>query len=68
MDKILNSLICAANKRLAAFLQVALTTGARCGEIAQLKWTDINTEKLTISINEAEKDGRIRTIKFQKKQ
>jgi len=61
------TLINAANKRLATFLQVALTTGARSGEIAKLKWTDLNSEGNTISINEAEKGSRNRTIKVPEK-
>ncbi len=63
----LNALINAANKRLAAFLQVALTTGARSGELAKLKWTDINNETSEISINEAEKGSNNRTIKVPQK-
>jgi len=59
----LTALIHAASKPFATFLQVALTTGARSGEICKLKWTDINKEKNTISINEAEKNSRNRTIK-----
>lgn len=58
----INALIYAANRQLAAFLQVALTTGARCGEIAALRWTDLNSEKNTICINEAEKGSKNRTV------
>lgn len=63
----LSALIHAASKTTATFLQVALTTGARVGEICKLKWTDINTENLTISINNAEKGSRNRTIKVPTK-
>lgn len=63
----LSALIHAANKELATFLQIALTTGARGGEISRLRWTDINTEKLTIAINEPEKGSRSRTIKVPAK-
>jgi integrase len=63
----MNALIHAANKQLATFLQVALTTGARCGEIAKLQWTDINTENNTISINDAEKGSRNRTVPVPEK-
>jgi integrase/recombinase XerD len=58
----LDALIFAANKELATFLQVAKTTGARAGEISAILWTDINTDKNTIAINEAEKGSRTRTI------
>jgi integrase len=63
----LTALINASNKRLATFLQVALTTGARAGEIAKLQWTDINSENCEISINEAEKGSNNRTIKVPQK-
>ena len=63
----IHALINAARKRLATFLQVALTTGGRVGELCKLKWTDVNTEKNTISINNAEKGSRNRTIKVPQK-
>ena len=63
----LTALIHAANKPFATFLQVALDTGARCGEICKLQWNDINTEKNAISINDAEKNSRNRTIRVKEK-
>lgn len=63
----LTSLISAANKQTATFLQVALTTGARCGEIAKLQWIDINSENNTINVNDAEKGSRNRTVKVPEK-
>ena len=63
----MNALIFAASKRLAALLQVALTTGARIGEICKLQWTDVNSENCTISINDAEKGSRNRTIRVPEK-
>jgi integrase len=59
----LSALIHAAHKAFACFLQVALDTGARSGEICKLQWTDVNTERNTISINDAEKNSRNRTIR-----
>jgi len=61
------SLIHGAGRRSATFLQVALDTGARAGEICKLRWTDINTENLTISINTPEKNSRARTLKVTQK-
>ena len=61
------SLIHAAGKRTATFLQTALDTGARIGEISKLRWTDVNTENLTISINNPEKNSRARTLKVSEK-
>ena len=67
MHEELTMLIGAAGKTLATFLQVALDTGARCGEISKLKWTDINTVNQTISINEPEKNSRSRTLQVTEK-
>jgi len=63
----MNALVHAGRKWLATFLQTALTTGARVGELCKLKWTDIDTEKNRISINDAEKGSRNRTIKGPRK-
>jgi integrase len=63
----MNALINAASKRLATFLQVAKTTGGRVGELCKIRWIDIDTEKNTISINNAEKGSRNRTIKVPQK-
>ncbi|MCW4019374.1 MAG: site-specific integrase [Candidatus Bathyarchaeota archaeon] len=63
----MNALISAGSKRIAAFLQVALTTGARSGEICKLRWSEIDSEKCTISINNAEKGSRNRTVKVPPK-
>jgi integrase len=63
----MKALISAARKRLATFLQTALTTGARVGELSKLKWKDVDSEKNTISINSAEKGSRNRTIKVPSK-
>jgi integrase len=63
LEKELNALISGAGKKTAAFLQVLKATGARCGEARKLKWTDINTEANTISVNAPEKGSRARTIK-----
>jgi integrase len=63
----MQALINAANKRLATFLQTALTTGGRVGELCKLKWIDIDTEKDAITINNAEKGSRNRIIKVPQK-
>ena len=61
------AIIHASGKRLAAACQVALDTGARVGEICRLKWIDVNTENLTISINDPEKNSCTRTLKVTEK-
>ena len=67
LESELDSLISAAGKITACFLQVAKDTGARSGEIAKLKWTDIDTEKNTVSINNPEKGSNSRTLKISPK-
>jgi integrase len=52
-----------AGHRFGIYLQVLYDTGARRGEVAHIKWTDINTKNHTISINDPEKHSRCRTIK-----
>lgn len=61
-DEEVSALIHAAWKPLATCCQVAVTTGARIGEIVKIQWTDVNTEKNLICINDAEKGSRNRTI------
>jgi integrase len=63
----LDQLIAGSGRRLAAFLQVLKDTGARAGEACKLKWTDINGENSTISINAPEKGSRSRTVKVSAK-
>jgi integrase len=63
----LDALISGCGRKTAVFLQILKTTGARLGEIRKLRWTDINTENSTISINAPEKGSRARTIKVPPK-
>jgi integrase len=67
LESELDQLIAACGKRTAAFLQTLKDTGARAGEIAKLKWTDVNFENNTISINESEKGSNTRTLKVSPK-
>jgi integrase len=63
LEKELDVLISGSGKKTAAFLQLLKTTGARAGEARKVKWTDMNTEASTISINAPEKGSRSRTIR-----
>jgi integrase/Zn ribbon nucleic-acid-binding protein len=67
LESEIDQLIAACGKRTATFLQVLKDTGARAGEACKLKWTDANTENLTISINDPEKGSRSRTVKVSAK-
>jgi integrase len=63
----LETLIHAAGRRTATLLQVAYTTGARVGEICQIRYADVNVEALTIDINHPEKGSKPRTIPVPEK-
>jgi len=67
LEKELDALISGCGPKTATLLQVLKTTGARIGETAKLKWTDINMENSTIAINSPEKGSRARTIKVSPK-
>ena len=67
LESELNQLIAASGKITACFLQTLKDTGARSGEAVKLKWTDVNFENNTISINDPEKGSNTRTIKVSPK-
>ncbi len=49
-----------ASGRLESFLAFAFYTGARCCEILALRWEDIDTQKMSISINKSLTDGLVK--------
>jgi integrase len=59
-------LIACTNKQIATFLQLGKETGARAGEIFNLKWTDINFENRTVNIT-AEKGSNSRILRLPSK-
>jgi integrase len=63
----INQLIAGCGKRTATFLQVLKDTGARLGEIAKLRWTNVNEKNMTININDPEKGSSSRTVKVTEK-
>ncbi|MEJ5327414.1 MAG: tyrosine-type recombinase/integrase [Candidatus Bathyarchaeia archaeon] len=46
----LDSLISAVGKKMACYLQLLKETGARCGEISNLRWTDVDSEQKTVRV------------------
>ena len=46
----LDSLIACVGKKMACYLQLLKDTGARCGEISNLKWTDIDFTHGTVRV------------------
>lgn len=51
----IDQLISGTPRKTSIALQIAKTTAARKGEIARLKWTDVDTQANRIAINEPEK-------------
>jgi len=46
----IDQLIASSSRRMAIFLQLLKETGARCGEIWQLNWSDIDFESKVVNI------------------
>lgn len=66
-DEVADLLAAAANTRLYAPILVAVTTGLRRGELLALRWSDIDLEKATLSVNRAlEETGTGVTFKSPK--
>jgi integrase len=62
----LDQLISASGKRTTIFLQILKETGARPGEIWNLKWTDLNFESNTVNIR-PEKGSNARQLRISNK-
>ena len=62
----LDQLITAAGKKVAVFLQLLKETGARCGEIASLKWTELDFQQRSIRIK-PEKGSNARILPLSTK-
>lgn len=59
-------LINALSRRQGTFVQLIMETGARPGEAWQLRWTDIDSESNSITINNPEKNSNPRRLKVSK--
>jgi hypothetical protein len=66
IEQELDQLITAAGKKVAVFLQLLKETGARCGEITRLKWTDVDSQQRTIRIK-PEKGSNARILPLSTK-
>ncbi len=65
-EKEIDALIAACGKKLSAFLQLAKETGARSGELQNLRWIDLEAERKTLRIT-AEKNSNPRILKISSK-
>ncbi len=63
----IDQFVAASGKKLAAALQIAKETAMRVGEIAKLKWTDIDFEKGIIFCNSPEKNCEPGVYKISQK-
>jgi integrase len=63
LEREIDDLIAGCNQYIATFLRVAKETGARAGEIYNLKWLDVDFERQSISIT-AEKNSNPRIFKM----
>jgi hypothetical protein len=62
----LDQLIAGSSQRMATFLQMLKETGARCGEIWMLNWTDIDFESKVVNIT-PEKNSNPRVVHLSNK-
>jgi integrase len=63
----IDQLISGCKHNLATFLQTLNETASRYGEALNLKWTDLDTEAETLSINQPEKGSNARSIHISTK-
>ena len=62
----IDQLIAASSRRMAIFLQLLKETGARCGEIWQLSWDDVDFESKVVNIT-PEKHSNPRVTRLSNK-
>jgi integrase/ribosomal protein L37AE/L43A len=63
----IDALIAGCGPKTAAFLQLLKETGMRAGEANRLRWTDVDLERLLITLNEPEKHGKPRIFRISHK-
>ena len=65
-EREIDDLIAGCNRYVATFLQIAKETGARAGEIFNLKWIDVDLERRTLKVT-PEKGGNPRIFRISRK-
>jgi integrase len=63
LQKDIEALIAALPKKTSIFTRTIYETGARAGEMWNLKWIDVDFENQKIAINKPEKGSRARSLK-----
>jgi len=66
-ERELDDLIMGCGKKTAGFLQTLKETAMRKGEASKLKWADVDLERKTITLNDAEKNGNPRIFEISNK-
>jgi integrase len=67
LESEIDQLIAGCGKTTASILQTLKETGIRIGEALKLKWTDLNLQNNTITLNVPEKHGKARMFKVTAK-
>lgn len=67
LESELDALIASSGKKTSAILELLKETGMRSGEAWRLVWTDVDLERLVVSINTPEKRSNSRVIKVTPK-
>jgi len=67
LESEIDALIAGCGRKTAAILQLLKETGMRIGEACRLKWTDLNLEAGTVTVNEPEKNSNPRILKLSGK-
>jgi len=63
----LDALIAGCGKKTATFLQLLKETAMRCGKAKRVLWTDVNSEKRLITLNQPEKGSNPRVWKVSQR-
>ncbi|MCJ7431121.1 site-specific integrase [Candidatus Bathyarchaeota archaeon] len=67
LESELDALIAASGKKTSTILELLKETGMRSGEAWRLLWTDIDLERLVVSVNKPEKKSNSRVIRISPK-
>ena len=62
-EKEIDQLISASGKKTSSFLQLLKETAMRAGEANRLKWSNVDFERKTITLNDPEKNSQPRIFK-----
>jgi len=67
LESEIDALISSCGRHISTMLQLLKETGMRIGEALRLKWTDLDTERTAILMNNPEKNGKPRMFRLSNK-